>query len=266
MQSTLQIGGAVVFWKLATRTDADKLAEGLTRIGLNDFSPDPRKPLALLREALGEVMERKMIRPLGSKSGYEVVSETKGDDMNSYEHYASVKLDEGRMRFEGLTDDDERRIAACYLEFSAYITGQQIAEMLLKLVYKLGGVPLRPCGAIYWLPVDQLARWAEITAVVEQCAVKGESQLHCLQVQFDESAVRAVHEGIVADITASVDLITEQILSGDLKTRALDSKLHEATQLRAKVEHRRRAFLKSQARSTFRTRKVWCHTHRAITC
>jgi hypothetical protein len=67
--SRTQIGGAVVFWRLAKNSHRATLEQGLKDLNLEDFIPEPRTPMSCLRAALADVFlpankeERVVIRP-----------------------------------------------------------------------------------------------------------------------------------------------------------------------------------------------------------
>ena len=44
IESTLDVGGAVVFWTASEFTDRDRLTAGLAPLALDQFVPDPRPP------------------------------------------------------------------------------------------------------------------------------------------------------------------------------------------------------------------------------
>ena len=52
IESTLEVGGAVVFWAASEFTDRDRLRAGLAPLALDRFVPDPRPPAGVLRDAL----------------------------------------------------------------------------------------------------------------------------------------------------------------------------------------------------------------------
>jgi hypothetical protein len=237
--SNLGIGGAVVFWKMASKTDHDELCGGLGDLGLHDFMPDPRKPLSLLKEALGLTFDAGcyLIRPLASKDGYAVVKEEKGKDENQYEHIGSATVsDDDRISTSCLSYEDEEKIKLHYRDVSGHVTGSQVTQTLLKILTRLGGVTLRPSGAVYWLPLESLPEWEHVVKVVENAACKGEAMVHVMQVTFDESSVRAIAEGLIEDVTNEADAIIGQLQGGKLKDNTLRKRLEQATTLRAKVE------------------------------
>jgi hypothetical protein len=70
---------------------------------------------------------------------------------------------------------------------------------------------------------------------VEKAAFGRPHACYVLRVAMDADAVRAVRDAIVAEVTAEACRIREEVLSGALKERALESRRLEAVDLRDKV-------------------------------
>ena len=86
IESTFDIGGAVVFWTAAEFTDRSRLAAGLQALGLDRFVPEPRPEAGILRDALEDVFggSRILVRPLAQRDGFAVVQEDRGKADNAY--------------------------------------------------------------------------------------------------------------------------------------------------------------------------------------
>jgi len=239
--STLNVDGAVIFWSVK-KTEHDLLCSKLCELDLQDFTPDPRGTVAILKDALGEVFGggQFMIRPLESKDGYSIVRETKGNAEKApeFEHVGTITVTEnGNMTFDLVSFEEEQAIREAYDVCSGHVTGSQVTSCLIKILTRFGGITLRPSGAVYWLPVEALPEWNRVVKAVEDSAVDGQtSMVHVMQVKFDESSVRAIAEGLVEEVTAEADEIVTQIKGGKIKDATLKRKLEQATRLRTKVE------------------------------
>ena len=242
----LGIDGAVIFWSVK-KLEHDPLCSGLAELALHDFQPDPRGTVAILKDALSEVYGggNYKLNPLDTKDGYSITKMTKGHDNTppTFEHVGNVTVTEnGSITFysDTISYDEETLIREKYDVASGHITGGQVTNCLIKILIRLGGITLRPSGAVYWLPVEALDEWAKVVKVVEDAAIDGQkSMVHVMQVAFDESSVRAVAEGVISDVDAEADdliaKITKGIDSGKMKDKTHAKYLQQVDDLRLKV-------------------------------
>src|SRR5262249_358582 len=94
---------------------------------------------------------------------------------------------------------------------------------------------LRPQGAIYWLPENRLDLWQEATRAVELATAGRPHACYLLRHQMDADAVKAVRDAVCAELLAEAQRIQADVLSGELKERALESRRAQAAELRGKV-------------------------------
>lgn len=238
VENHLDIGGAVVFWSLAEATDRDKLRTGFARLGLADFVPDDRVPSAVLRDALEDTLggPRTLVRPLSSRDGFAVVCEDRGTRHNVYATslVARVGGDPPAVDFDPI-DDRAPRVLASYRKHAARVPATQLSAALVKVVDSLGGTRLRPSGAVYWVPGHKLADFADVATAVEAAADGRPSAVYLLRHRLDADAVRAVRDAVVAEVTADATRIRDEVTTGDLGGRALETRKKQAAELRAKV-------------------------------
>lgn len=235
-----RLGGAVVYWTLSEFSFRDRLADGLGDAGFGDLAPDPRPATAALKAALEQTLSgsRVLIRPLQSRDGFAVVEEQRGQTENVYKQTLSARVEgEGAFVRLAFSPKDERSLAVhqAFDLHQGLISAHQVSECLVQVVERLGGTRLRPSGGFYWLPEDKLALWQEVSAAVEKSAFGRPHACYVLRVAMDADAVRAVRDAIVAEVTAEANRIRSEVLSGELKERALESRRLEAVDLRDKV-------------------------------
>lgn len=254
----LNIDGAVIFWSVK-KSEHDALCAGLTELGLHDFQPDPRGTVAILKDALNEVYPGAgyKIDGLDTKDGYSITKMVKGHDNTppKFEHIGNVTVTENEsitFYSDSISYDEETLIREKYDVASGHITGGQVTNCLIKILIRLGGITLRPSGAVYWLPVEALDEWNRVVKVVEDAAIEGQTSLvHVMKVSFDESSVRAVAEGVIADVTAEADdllaKINSGIDSGKMKDTTHKRYLEKTDELRLKVESYEQALGKTMA-------------------
>ena len=239
IESALDVGGAVVFWTASEFTDRDKLKAGLVLLGLDQFVPDPRPPASVLKDALEETLggSRVLVRPLADRDGFTVVKEERGKNANYYatELIARVRNpDLPTIEYEPV-DDRAVQVNRAFRRHSGRIPGMQLSACLVKIVEFLGGTRLRPTGAVYWIPGPKLDEWALAAQAVEAASDGKPSAVYLLRHRLDGDAVRAIRDAVVAEVQAASVRIAEEVTTGDLRSRALETRRQQARELRDKV-------------------------------
>ena len=238
VRSDLDVGGAVVFWSLAEWSDRGRLESEFTPLGLGALVPDPRPAPACLRAALDEVFAgpRVLVRPLASRDGFAVVKEDRGLVANRYqtELTARVTGEPATLTFDP-NDVRSNRVETAYRAQLGRVPAAQVSAALVKAVEALGGIRLRPGGAVYWVPGPRLDAFAEAARAVERAADGRSSAVYLLRHRLDRDAVRAVRDAVVQEVQAEAEQICSEVSTGDLGTRALESRKKQAIDLRSKV-------------------------------
>jgi hypothetical protein len=165
-----------------------------------------------------------------------VVVEDRGSRQNVYATslVATVFGDPPSITFDP-HDDRAMRVLAAYRKHAARIPASQLSAALVKVVESLGGIRLRPTGAVYWVPGHQLAAWSEIAHAVELAAEGRPSAVYVLRHRLDGDAVRAIRDAVVAEVASDAARIQDEVLTGDLGNRALETRKRQTSELRAKV-------------------------------
>jgi hypothetical protein len=236
--NSLRLGGGVIFWSLSEYTDRERLAEGLAEAGFGDLVPEPRAAAGALKDALESAFggPRMLVRPLANRDGFAVVAEVRGSDYNRYEQILAAALVGDRPDVQ-FTPYDARceDVLSAYERQRALLKAHQVSECLVRAIERLGGTRLRPQGAIYWLPEQRLELWVGATHAVEQATVGRPHACYLLRHQMDVDAVKAVRDAVCAEVLADAKRIQADVLSGELKERALESRRAQAEELRSKV-------------------------------
>jgi hypothetical protein len=210
----------------------------MTDAGFEKFVPEARPPAGALRDALDTVCggPRTLIRPLKTKDGFTVVTETRGDTENQYETSLTATIDPGtnRIRF---TPTDERawKIVEEFNKHLGLLRQHQVSNALVEMLGHLGGTRLRPTGAIYWLPDNRLEEWRRVAQAVELASLNRPSAVYLVSHPLNADAVRAVRDAIVAEVSTEATSIKNEVLEGNLGERALENRRLVAEQLRAKI-------------------------------
>lgn len=247
IETSISAAGAIVYWSPAEHSDGPLLDSGLTAAGFAAFTPEPRPPEAVLRDALEHVVSTPtlLVRPLekGAK-GFCIVEEKRGPQ-NEYEVLLTAQLysDNSGARLHGVSStgyqlilQNEPLIQDAYTKFKTAFRPAQVSAVLVKILTSLAGVRLRPQGAIYWLPQGTLDLWGKVTQAVEAAAFPGEcTRTYMVRTLMDEATVRAVHDAIVDEARTQATEIDEDVASGQLGVRALNTRIQIAQNLRQKI-------------------------------
>ncbi len=238
-ETTLEVGGAVVFWTAAEFTHREKLRTVLGPLALDHLVPDPRPPSSVLKDALDEVLggPRVLVRPLADRDGFAVVHEERGTTANSYAATLVARVtdvDPPAIDYDPL-DDRASMVNAAFRKHQGRIPGVQLSACLVKIVESLGGTRLRPTGAVYWVPGHKLDEWSAVARAVESAADGRPSAVYLLRHRMDADAVRAVRDAVVAEVQGEAARIRDEVQTGDLGGRALETRKSQAADLRAKV-------------------------------
>jgi hypothetical protein len=239
IESTLEVGGAVVFWAASEFTDRGKLTAGLAPLALDRFVPDPRPPAGVLRDALEEALggPRVLVRPLADRDGFTVVHEERGRTANGYTATLTARVtdnDPPSVAYDPL-DNRASLVNTAFRKHQGRIPAAQLSACLVKVVESLGGTRLRPTGAVYWVPGPKLDEWARVARAVEAAADGRPSAVYLLRHRLDADAVRAVRDAVVAEVSGEASRIRDEVVAGDLGGRALETRKAQAAELRDKV-------------------------------
>jgi hypothetical protein len=238
VRSDLDVGGAVVFWALADWSNRQRLEAEFNALGIAALVPDPRPAAACLRSALDDAFAgpRVLVRPLASRDGFAVVKEDRGPAANRYDTQLTARVTgtPASLTFDPW-DGRAAVVEESYRRQLGRIPAAQLSTALVKVVEAVGGIRLRPNGAVYWLPGPRLDEFAAAAGAVERAAENRPSSVYVLRHRLDRHAVRAVRDAVVHEVRAEADRICQEVAAGDLGTRALEARQKHAGELRQKV-------------------------------
>jgi hypothetical protein len=239
VESSLAVGGGVVFWTLPAWTDRDRLGAAFEPLGLAAHVPAPRPAAAVLRDALAAALggPRVLVRPLADRDGFAVVREHRGHAANGYTTDLVARVtatDPPQLEFD-LPGGPAERVAEAFRRNVGRVPAAQLSAALVRVVEALGGTCLRPGGAVYWVPGPRLDDWARVAGAVEAAAGGRPAAVYLLRHRLDADAVRAVRAAVVAEVRTAADQVRDEVATGALGGRALAARQQQAAELRAKV-------------------------------
>lgn len=230
--------GLVIYWSLTRWSSRSRLKDLWGEAGYSQYVPEPRPNISCLRDALNEVFggSRHLVRRLATRTGFTVVHEERGENENAYRPFLTAKClgEHSEPIFTGDTSKADEVLAA-YRLHAGRIEAPQLAGAMVKIVSDLGGTRLRPTGGIYWLPGRRTVEWERVTEAIEAAADDGKSVCYSISHDLDEKAIFAVQDAIIQEVTSEAKRLYEEIHSGDIGERAIQSRKREAGTLRKKV-------------------------------
>ena len=185
VRSDLDVGGAIAFWALADWTNRQRLEGEFGGLGLAGLVPDPRPAPACLRAALDDLFggPRVLVRPLASRDGFAVVTEDRGLAANRYQTELTARVRPGdppALTFDPW-DGRAALVEEAYRAQLGRVPAAQVSAALVRVVESLGGIRLRPAGAIYWLPGNRIDAFAAPAGAVERAAENRPSSVYLLR-------------------------------------------------------------------------------------
>ena len=93
-----------------------------------------------------------------------------------------------------------------------------IGTWLTEKAAKLGAIPLRDRGGVYFVPQPQVWKWELIVRALKRCSKHG---VHNIPAMRSQDAVEAIMSALTADTQAACDRIASDISDGELGSKAL---------------------------------------------
>jgi hypothetical protein len=247
-KDTIDYGGAVVWWSLARWTDLADLKRRLSQVGYGNLAPEPRKPAAILREALSQVFRdcNHEVQALKG-NGFEVVEVLRGESENIYQRQCCVKMAGWRAKGVPSLDVDpislKQAIEDEYDIRAGLVPAAGVSAVLVRALFLFSGVRLRDDGSVYWLPGDALQLWDQVATAVAGVRVAGsrsENKLFMIRHEMDERAIEAVADSVRTELLAEAKRLSGEILHAEdneepLGGRALLTRKSKAERLAAKL-------------------------------
>lgn len=246
----IPIGGSMILWTIAPQSSLEVLANGLRALGKEQFTPEPRTPLACLKSALGEVYkpvekgEKYTVdRANNGQPGFVVAVSRPKDEIHPEDTWSRVvvvaKLNEetGEVTLDPPDYDKRREVRERMAEAAKWVTAAAVAKVLTDVIESLHGVAIRPTGGVYWLNESEMEEFGEVARLVESVAGGDkETKVFTPHVVADDEMVRMVGVYLTEEVEAAVAKLERELAAGDLKEQGCLSRLREAGKLSEKVQ------------------------------
>lgn len=253
----VRVSGGVTYWTLGNAFDRRTLVEGFERLGLKDYTPEVRGTKSALGEAVSEYYskpasytleanEKILFRATDTSNeskdthGLAVVLETReADGKNDYQVLRNFRVngDSGQITCDPENFDIQVEVNQLYCKHRQTVGQHAVARALVESLVFFGGTSLRPSGAVYWVEEGKLQQWAELTDLIKQATLIGESKVYLLRTLLDDSALQAVRDAIVHEVKSAAEGIKEKATTGNIGERAFRARRRDAQGLHSRVAY-----------------------------
>lgn len=219
INSTPGIDGVIVFWKTSD-SDKQKVNAALGQYALADEGDSATLKRALVDKFGSPTI---LVRPMAD-DGFAVIAEDRGDKGNTYTELFTARVDEGVITMQSYAPIDQAHkdgVGHAFTEARRTCPAHRVATGMVHMIEGMGGVPLRPQGAIYYLPPNKVDEFSKAAALVEAASLSGQTAVYLMKTPTDASTARAVIDALVLETSNEVNKIEDEVFNGDLGKRAL---------------------------------------------
>ena len=235
----LSIGGSVAVWKTSS-TIRDLLLKKMRDLGLSDVVPDPTTKHLALRNALRRSFGSERVKTLPGDANFAVINAVATSSSWEGESYLTVKGQASGLVFSPEKSYGEDRRAQIESEFQSEcqnIPATEVAKMMVKLAYRMGGVPAASgAGGCYWIPQKSMDAWKAAAKAVEASSVHGRTRVFMFTTAMDDEAIRAVVGSLEDNLAKELSDMETEIASGKLGKRALESRKVKSGEMRERIQ------------------------------
>ena len=245
----VNFNGAMVLWSITGTADGETVNNRLKALGLPPAATiDEQEALRLSMQE--DARGRLMVRPLAQGVGYALVQESDdGTEMQYDEVYRAIVVDGALVGQPGekvvspklgpaggsLTlPDVYRTLNQRHGKWYGQVNADKLGACLTNAVRFLGGVAVRHRGGVYWLADEALGALSQVAQVVE--AEAPGSSVFRVKTVADEQTVRLVSSSLSHEVETEAARIQDELQSGDLGERAIETRRARLDVLQQKVE------------------------------
>lgn len=226
-RSDTRLDGFLTFWSAASFYHKQRLVDGFRMMGFEDLAPRSSTLDASLRAGLKKVYPGQNYLISANKGGLCVYEVKRGDkdEANDFRHLYTYWLDgeeHNCLQMDPYNQEEGRRVIDSFNQFCGYVTQDAVTAALVSIVIgKWRGVTLRPTGGVYWLPEEYDCDWTRMAAIVEGAGAIGTPNVYMIRHRLDAEAVRAVRDGLIAEIRNEAERVEDEVMDPDSKLGAL---------------------------------------------
>lgn len=234
LEQSIRVSGATVSWSL-TPTNREALRQVYGAHGFEEHLPPETSDRAALKGAMEDVKGKNQIvqaLKTPSQNGYELVNVARGVSHNDYTNNFSAWISNGEVQ-TGYGFTDKTLLQERFTYRKGLLAPSGVSESLKVIVLTMDAVVVYP--GTYWVPQQSLPRWQALAKEVEQLG-EGENRLRQLTTVMDENTAREVRDALIAEMNKAATTIAEDLASGTLGDKALESRKDQALALHRRIE------------------------------
>ena len=129
-----------------------------------------------------------------------------------------VRPEGGGEEYLEIAGKGEAEIRSAYEVAKSVLAPSDIGTWLTEKAAKLGAIPLRDRGGVYFVPQPQVWKWELIVRALKRCSKHG---VHNIPAMRSQDAVEAIMSALTADTQAACDKIASDLSDGELGSKAL---------------------------------------------
>jgi hypothetical protein len=230
----VEAAGAITYWRLSGHVDAVVLQAAWEDAGL-----DPKWLTAgpgvetCLRRAMQELAgPHRLVRPLKG-SGYALVDEVADEETLSYGTTLKAKLKGESVEVTPPSHDLAQAVLDGYAVQRMALTTEDISSWLTRLIKRVGAVPLRDTGGVYFVPRTHLDTWRTIGRVLRTAGANVVYEIPALR---SDEAVEAILDALQTEAEREAKALESELEKGELTSRALKGRASKTEQMLAKIQ------------------------------
>ena len=229
--------GRITFWDLSGDVDLNALVAAL---GDAVKAPENPTPKVSLHRAVDECARRHDLEVRHRGTGmWDIVGEPVEDSRQLvYPIETSARL---MTEADGIGEEVgvsavgqySSEVFADYSKARGVLATTDIGNWLCDTLTKLGGVPLRDRGGVYFVPQDRVASWERVTTALQTCSLH---RVHRVPAMRSQDAVEAILAAVTADTKKACDTIVGEIGDGSIGKRALETREEKTAELLERLD------------------------------
>lgn len=229
--------GAIAYWQLCGDVQLSALREAWLAEQLDEaLLPKPNSDDAALTRAAKSLQEQRVLVRKDPRGGWAVVREQANTAAGlSYEIPGRVTFKDGVVTFADGVDSAsyEARVRAEYERARSTLSTVDVSQWLVGLMTKLGGVPLRDRGGIYFVPRKAIETYQKARRAVE---AKSSHALHEIPAMRSTETVRAIVDAVTHEARTSCEMIEGELNAATgLGSRAAKNRIDEVDAMLSKL-------------------------------
>lgn len=229
--------GAQVWWTLRGECDRAKLVAELAARGIQHM-PKVVEPETAIRRAVACLRgKRRLVRPLKRRGAWAVVDESLDDLNEKLTHWQgpTIALDKiGRAVFKNASDEEAAQVRTAYDHYLDALDTTDVSSWLIQMAERCSAIRLRGGGGIYYIPPHRWPEWQN--AIDALTAVHAEHHVYSIPtIRMTAQGARAILDCLTEEITQQIEKTQEEVISGDLGVKALETRYDGSLDLLRKV-------------------------------